>query len=214
MKNISGSKKIYAFGSLILGILLLLWPGSALRAVSYVAGVIVMAGGITSILAHFRSRNMGGGSAINLIVGIIVTLAGGWIFLHPEDFAAIIPTAIGYLIVLSGITNLLQTFTLSRAHYRKWWLSLLAAVLTIFMGMFLVNHAIGIAATMVRLAGAFLLFNGISDLWIGRRVDQYVFYGKGGTAVHVKTRPAEECAATHRIRILSMRRITGSSEYE
>ena len=46
------------------------------------------------------------------------------------------------------------------------------------MGMFLVNHAIGIAATMVRLAGAFLLFNGISDLWIGRRVDQYVFYGK------------------------------------
>ncbi len=178
MKNISGSKKIYAFGSLILGILLLLWPGSALRAVSYVAGVIVMAGGITSILAHFRSRNIGGGSAINLIVGIIVTLAGGWIFLHPEDFAAIIPTAIGYLIVLSGITNLLQTFTLSRAHYRRWWLSLLAAVLTIFMGMFLVNHAIGIAATMVRLAGAFLLFNGISDLWIGRRVDQYVFYGK------------------------------------
>ena len=82
---------------------------------------------------------MGGGSAINLIVGIIVTLAGGWIFLHPEDFAAIIPTAIGYLIVLSGITNLLQTFTLSRAHYRKWWLSLLAAVLTIFMGLFLVR---------------------------------------------------------------------------
>ena len=29
---------------------------------------------------------------------------------------------------------------------------------------------------MVRLGGVFLLFNGISDLWINRRVDEYVHY--------------------------------------
>lgn len=31
MNKLSGSRKIYAVGSLILGVLLLLWPDSALR---------------------------------------------------------------------------------------------------------------------------------------------------------------------------------------
>ena len=183
MRNLSSSRKIYAFGSLILGVLLLVWPVRALRMAAYVVGVVVMAGGITSILAHFRQRQRTAFGGANLVIGILVTAVGGWIFLHPEDFAAVIPTAIGYLIVLSGIVNLLETFSLSRAHYRNWWASLLAGVITIFMGLLLINHAFGIAATMVRFVGVFLLFNGISDLWIIRRVDRYVRYshkGKGG----------------------------------
>ncbi|MDO5133882.1 MAG: DUF308 domain-containing protein [Eubacteriales bacterium] len=176
MRNRSGSRKIYAFGSLILGILLLIWPGSALKMASYVCGIVVMGGGITAILAHFRERRRAYRGGINLIAGIIVTAVGGWIFLNPENFASIIPTAIGYLIVLSGIVKLTETFSLTKAHYRKWWVSLLAGVVTIFMGMLLVNHAFGIVLTMVRIGGAFLLFNGISDLWISDKVDTYVYF--------------------------------------
>ena len=93
--------------------------------------------------------------------------------MNPENFASIIPTAVGYLITFSGIVNLLETFTLSRAHYRKWWVSLGAALMTIVLGLILINHALGIAETMVRIGGIALLFNGASDLWISRRVDQY-----------------------------------------
>ena len=186
MRQLSGSRKIFALGSLILGVLLLIWPGSALRTAAYATGIVVMAGGIASILAHFRGRGrrLAGPlfSGFNLLMGIIVTLVGGWIFTNPEDFASIIPTALGYLIVISGIINLLETFSLSRARYKKWWVSLLAAVVTICMGLLLINHAFGIALTMVRLAGIFLLFNGISDIVILRRVDQYVRYGKKRSA--------------------------------
>lgn len=173
MRYYSNSRKIYAFGSLILGILLLLWPVSALKIVSYAAGLIIMVGGITSIYTQLRNRRRGKASVWSTIVGVVITLVGGWIFVNPENFASIIPTAIGYLITFSGIINLVETFTLSRAHYRKWWVSLLAAVLTIILGLILINHAFGIAATMVRIGGVALLFNGISDLWINRRVDQY-----------------------------------------
>ena len=173
MRYYSNSRKIYAIGSLICGILLLLWPVSALRIVSYAVGIIIMAGGIASVLTQLRNRRRGNGSVTSMIVAVLITLVGGWIFVNPENFASIIPTAVGYLITISGIINLLETFTLSRAHYRKWWVSLLAAVLTIVLGLTLVNHAFGIAATMVRIGGVALLFNGISDLWINRRVDQY-----------------------------------------
>lgn len=176
MNKLSGSRKIYAIGSLILGVLLLLWPDSALRLAAYVTGVVVMAGGVVSVLAHFRRRRGTSGSGANLIIALIVTGAGAWIFLNPRDFASIIPTALGYLIMLSGIVNLLETFTLSRAHYNKWWVSLLVSIVTIFMGMLLVNHAFGIVSSMVRLGGVFLIFNGVSDLWINNRVDEYMQY--------------------------------------
>ena len=176
MNKLSGSRKIYAFGSLVLGVILLLWPGDALRLAAYVVGLVVMAGGVISLIAQFRNRRSSGPNGLNLITALIVTGVGAWIFLNPENFASIIPTALGYLIVLSGIVNLLETFSLSRAHYRKWWVSLLAAIATIFMGMLLVNHAFGIVSSMVRLVGVFLLFNGISDLWINKRVDEYVHY--------------------------------------
>lgn len=179
MNKLSGSRKIYALGSLVLGVLLLLWPDRALRMAAYVVGVVVMAGGVASILSHFRNRRGAGVPSANLVIAIIVTAVGAWIFLNPTDFASIVPTALGYLIVLSGIVNLLETFSLSRVHYNKWWVSLIASVVTIFMGMLLVNHAFGIVSSMVRLGGVFLLFNGISDLWINNRVDEYVKYGDG-----------------------------------
>lgn len=175
MRSYSTSRKIYSLGSLILGILLLLWPVRALKIVSYAVGLIIMAGGIMSILTQLRTRRRGKASLWSLCVGVVITLVGGWIFVNPENFASIIPTAIGYLITFSGIINLLETFALSKAHYKKWWVSLLAAVLTIILGLTLVNHAFGIAATMVRIGGAALLFNGISNLWINRRVDQYAY---------------------------------------
>lgn len=182
MNNLFGSRKIYALGSLLLGVLLLLWPGNALRLASYVTGVIVMAGGITTLIGHSRNRGGGAGFKAGVFTSILVTFAGIWIFLNPEDFASVIPTVIGYLMVLSGIVNLLETFSLSRARYKKWWVSLLAAVVTIFMGMLMVNHAFGIASIMIRIVAVFLLFNGISDLWINKRVDEYVVHGqnKGG----------------------------------
>ena len=181
MKFYSNSRKIYACGSVLLGILLLLWPARALKLAAYAAGIVIMGGGITSTLSYFRNKKRPLSSGVNLVFGIVVILVGVWIFMNPEDFASIIPTAVGYLITFSGIINLLETFTLSRAHYRKWWVSLLAAVLTIMMGLVLVNHAFGIAATMVRIGGAALLFNGISDLWINKRVDQYTNIGRKGS---------------------------------
>lgn len=182
MKNLSDSRKIFAVGSLILGVLLLLWPGGALRAAAYAVGLVIMAVGLTAMISFFRGRRGGSLLSLGFFAPLLVIGAGGWIFLNPEDFVSIIPTAIGFLIVFSGIINLLETFFLSRARDRKWWVSLLAAIATIFMGMLLVNHAFGIASTMVRLGGCFLIFNGLSDLWINNRVDEYVYHGdpRGG----------------------------------
>ena len=117
MRYYSNSRKIYAIGSLICGILLLLWPVSALRIVSYAVGITIMAGGIASVLTQLRNRRRGNGSVTSMIVAVLITLVGGWIFVNPENFASIIPTAVGYLITISGIINLLETFTLSWAHY-------------------------------------------------------------------------------------------------
>lgn len=176
LNNMSSSRKIYAFGTVLLGILLLFWPYSALSMAATASGIVIIGGGVTALLAGLRRRRQYGGGIFNLLTAILVTAFGSWIFLNPSRFIGIIPTVFGYIIVISGIFNLLETFSLTRARYRRWWASLLTAVITILMGLFLINHALGVASMMVRIAGIFLVFNGISDLLIARRLDQYVFY--------------------------------------
>ena len=171
-KFLSVSGKIYAFCMIILGGLLLIWPDNALRTAAYAAGIMVMAGGIASVLAYFRRRIRTG--IFSLISGIIVIAVGFWIFSNPEKFVGIFPTLFGFIILLSGILNLFETFSLTRAHYKNWWVSLLASIISIAMGLILINHAFGIVSIMTRLVGAFLIYNGFSDIWIIRRVDQHV----------------------------------------
>ena len=58
MKSYTSTRKFYAGGSLILGILLLLWPAGALRIAGYAVGFVIMASGIIRIsLLLYRQRS-------------------------------------------------------------------------------------------------------------------------------------------------------------
>ena len=59
MKSYTSTRKFYAGGSLILGILLLLWPAGALRIAGYAVGFVIMASGIISFLSALRSKRSG-----------------------------------------------------------------------------------------------------------------------------------------------------------
>ena len=74
------------------------------------------------------------------------------------------------MIVVSGLINLGETFILSRSKYKKWWISLIIAVITIACGIFVINRALGLASLITRIAGGVLIFDGASHLWVTSRV--------------------------------------------
>ncbi len=74
------------------------------------------------------------------------------------------------VLVLPGLNNLQQAVALYKDHYDKWWVALILGLITIGFGVLLICKPFEALDTVVMLIGIFLIYDGISDIWIVSRV--------------------------------------------
>jgi len=192
MKSFTTNRIVFAIGASVLGIILLIWPGTSLIIMAKCIGAAVAIGGLFAAYQFFRDHDSAVKSLL-LVMAAVMIICGVVIFLHPEELVKLIPMIMGILVLLSGIINLGETFTLSRQRYNRWWLSLIIAVLTIGAGIFLITRAFSLAALITRIAGGILLFDGVSDLWVISRVSKA---DKDAQPVDVKAEEVKTDAGT------------------
>ena len=133
-------------------------------------GVVLLAGGIVRLVQYFVVRDGSMYTQMNLIMGIVLAVVGVWIVLKPDKVLAIIPIIIGIVIVLHGLNNLQQAVTLCKEKYDKWWVALILGLLTVGFGILLVCRPFAALDTVVMLIGIFLIYDGLSDIWIFSRI--------------------------------------------
>jgi uncharacterized membrane protein HdeD (DUF308 family) len=169
MKSFTTNRIIFAVGAAVLGIILLIWPATSLIIMAKCIGALVAIGGIAAAYQFYKDHDSPAKSLL-LVMAAVMIICGAVIFLHPEELVKLIPMIMGILVLISGLINLGETFTLSKKRYSRWWLSLIIAVITIGAGLFLITRAFSLAALITRIAGGILLFDGLSDLWVISRV--------------------------------------------
>ena len=169
MKSFTLNRVIFSAGALFLGIILLIWPTGSLYFLAKFIGVFLAVGGFAAGVMYFQDHDSAMKSIL-LVLALVMLICGAVIFLHPEELIKLIPTILGMMIVVSGLINLGETFILSRSKYKKWWISLIIAVITIACGVFVINRALGLASLITRIAGGVLIFDGASHLWVTSRV--------------------------------------------
>ena len=169
MKSFTTNRIIFAVGAAVLGIILLIWPAASLSIMAKCIGALVAIGGLAAAYQFYKDHDSPAKSLL-LVMAAVMIICGAVIFLHPEELVKLIPMIMGILVLISGLINLGETFTLSKKRYSRWWLSLIIAVITIGAGLFLITRAFSLAALITRIAGGILLFDGLSDLWVISRV--------------------------------------------
>ena len=169
MKSFTTNRIIFAVGAAVLGIILLIWPAASLIIMAKCIGALVAIGGLAAAYQFYKDHDSPAKSLL-LVMAAVMIICGAVIFLHPEELVKLIPMIMGILVLISGLINLGETFTLSEKRYSRWWLSLIIAVITIGAGLFLITRAFSLAALITRIAGGILLFDGLSDLWVISRV--------------------------------------------
>ncbi len=131
---------------LVLGIVLIAFPGSALSWAMTAAGIIFIVSGILDII----KKNFVGG-LVSLVFGIAI-LVLGWLF------AKIVLLILGILIGLKGIVDLINALKASKVTV----LGVLFPILTIVLGCALAfGNAIG---WIIIVIGAFLIVDGVLGL--------------------------------------------------
>lgn len=170
LKRLKTNVVISAVLCILLGIVLVVWPDISMQIACTAIGAVLLIGGVVRLVQYFVVRDGSMYAQMNLIMGIVLTVVGVWIVLKPDKVLAIIPIIIGIVIVIHGLNDLQQAVSLCKEKYDKWWVALLLGLLTVGFGILLICRPFAALDTVVILIGIFLIYDGLSDLWIVSRI--------------------------------------------
>ena len=170
IKSLKVNYSLSAVICVILGIVLLVWPGQSTQVVCMVLGIVLRGFGLIQIILYLATKEKTMVSHSMMMLGVVLAVIGGWIVLKPETIIKAVPMIVGILIVIHGFHNAVQAIDLKKMQYDNWWVALLLSLLTVALGVVLICNPFTIVDTVVRIIGAFLVYDGLSDMWILSRV--------------------------------------------
>jgi len=152
-----------SIGLIILGVLAILMPGIASAFFTSVIGWITLISGVVMVVESFQSKPVRG-FWLNLIVGILYAIAGIYILLNLGSALLALTLAFGILFIVEGIFTIIMAFT-NRAGHRMSWLVALNGVVTLILGIIVLNRWPFSAIWLIGLyVGISLFMSGISLL--------------------------------------------------
>lgn len=170
LKKIKANVIVSSLFVILLGVVLVFWPDLSVRIVCMAIGAVLVLGGISRLYNFIFSRDGSLFSQMNLIMGIVITGIGLWIFLKPDTIIAMIPILVGIIIIIHGANNLQQAVSLYQSRYDKWWIALLLGLATVGFGILLICNPFKAVDTLIMFIGIFLIYDGVSDIWIISRI--------------------------------------------
>jgi uncharacterized membrane protein HdeD (DUF308 family) len=113
---------LIGIGSIVAGVIALVWPGQTFLVLSAIAGWLLLFYGIIDIVFAFSTRRLEGLWWMQLISGIIMVLLGFWA-ISPDDAtvstyrgAVLLVVWIGVAALFRGISDIIVGFRLRSAH--------------------------------------------------------------------------------------------------
>ncbi len=170
LKKIKANMIVSSLLCVLLGLVLVLRPGLSVRIVCTAVGIVLILSGVTRIIDWFCARDGSMYAQMNLIFGIILVVVGVWIVVKPDKVLAIIPIIVGIVIGMHGLNNLKQAIELWRDKYDKWWVAFILGALTVGLGVLLICRPFAAIDTVVMLIGFFMIYDGLSNIWIVTRI--------------------------------------------
>ena len=153
---------------IVIGLVLLLFPGQSLDLICRIIGALILVGGIIElVMGLIGSGTMPGSLTIGM--GAFIIIVGLFIVVRPDILVSILPFVAGIFLIVHNISSLVNSFSLAGSKYGYWWVGLLLSLLGIVLGVILFFNAHSTAEFIARIVGIFALYNSISSLWISSR---------------------------------------------
>lgn len=156
----------------LLGVFLLVWPTGSTRVLCIGLGIVLVVCGIIDIRIFISNRDGTLYSGGHLVLGVVLAAVGVWLLTQPTLIAVIIPRIMGVLICIHGASNIGDAIVLRRGMDARWPYALWLGLISLGLGAILVCNPFQVFMTAVRCIGLFLIYDGISDLWVTSRINK------------------------------------------
>ncbi len=154
---------------LVLGVILMIWPLTVVELLAKIVGVTVIAVGLIELVAKIFDEVA---RTAGILVGLILVVLGGWIVMHPSGVISIIPIMIGVGLVAHGIQNTSLALAGKRSDVRGWGWMIGASIATVLLGVVCIVCAIEVVDIAVRVAGIFMVLDGLASIFMIRKVNR------------------------------------------
>jgi uncharacterized membrane protein HdeD (DUF308 family) len=148
--------------SLILGVLVLVWPGASLLAAGVLFGIYLVISGVFQLVAAFGTHRATSLRVLAFISGALSILLGLFCFRGPMQSILLLALWIGIGWLIRGITQTLAALHDSRMPARGWQIFL--GVVTFVAGIVLIDSPFRSVAVLTLVAGIWLVAVGIGEI--------------------------------------------------
>ena len=116
---VAGTKPVFPFvgiGSIILGLILVLMPSQFVTALTYIIGIVLVLGALNLLMALVTARIFARLSFIFWLLPSIVLVVGIYFMVKPLEPASMTMSALGWLSLLYGVTEMVNALKLYRCR--------------------------------------------------------------------------------------------------
>ncbi len=144
MQNEQKSFIITSVLYVIVGIVLMVWPNMSMELLGRVAGICMMALGLTHIIIYFTKDHMLTILQQDLTIGVILAACGAFILMHQDFVTVAIPFAIGIILLIGALMKVQYALDMRRLRMeRAWSFILFFAIVLGILGIVLLANPFG-----------------------------------------------------------------------
>lgn len=148
--------------TLIVGLLLVIWPDVAVVTMIYVIGALILAAGIVSLFLSYFGKWKEDKPSLLTMNAIVDISFGIVLIIFPKFFASIIMFLFGIILLLFGVSGVVGLFQSNKIIKISWTLFVIP-VLTTLAGITIFFNPFSSAQYLTIFFGAFLLLYSIGE---------------------------------------------------
>lgn len=156
---------------LIVGLVILIWPEVANRALAYTLSSLVALLGLVRTFFYFKRHESASPFSFGgLTLGLTLMAIGVFLLFEPEVLIGILPVLLGALLIFSGFGSLQTAVSLMGLKIQKWYVPLIFSVLALACGFVSLFNPFGTAKILMIFLGIAIAGEGVLML-----VSMYLF---------------------------------------
>lgn len=152
--------------SAIVGVILVIFPGTTLRMIGYLVSAALFLTGIVSIIIYLRRKTEDNFMKNDFLKGLVAITLGVCTILKVEVVISLLPLILGIIIIVSGCSKLQETIDMARAKSPSWLILLITSVINIALGILVVCNPFNTMKLLVTIIGIGMIFGGVTDIFI------------------------------------------------
>ena len=179
MKNVIAYVKgnatsiLYMLASALLGLILLIWPMAATNLVFAIISAVCIIIGIVRLVQYFIWDDAKALNGYSMATGVFMVIAGILVYCARGVLVSLAPFVFGIILFVGGVMKLQGAFDLKRIGIGRWFMALLASMISILLGLIITLNPFAATMTLMRFVGVSLLVEAVQDAAYMVRYEKY-----------------------------------------